>query len=127
MGCNGCAVGEIDPVTCKPTDTWFNSRRTVSKNERGITSLQVRKDMSKLFRPFQLTQMPSSSLQSVFGGQGGGGIKLRNRRGRCLLVCGLYPRTPMSNEQVGPTLIRSERECSLDTPFGARDHTVKRQ
>jgi hypothetical protein len=35
------------------------------------------------------------------------------------------PPAPVSNEQFGPKLIRSERECSLDTPFGARDNIVK--
>ena len=39
----------------------------------------------------------------------------------------LYPPPPpVSNEQFGPKLIRSERECSLDT-FGVRDNIVKRR
>ena len=37
------------------------------------------------------------------------------------------PPPPMSNEQFGPKSMRSERECSLDTPFGARDNIVKRR
>ena len=37
------------------------------------------------------------------------------------------PPPPVSNKQFGPKLIRSERECSLDTPFGGRDNIVKRR
>ena len=31
----------------------------------------------------------------------------------------------LSNEQLGPKEIQSEQECSLDTPFGARNNVVK--
>ena len=37
------------------------------------------------------------------------------------------PPPPVSNEQFCPQKIRSERECSLDAPFGARYNIAKRR
>ena len=42
------------------------------------------------------------------------------------LPLGGYP-PPPPDEQICPNKIRSEQECSLDTPFGARDNIVKRR
>ena len=39
----------------------------------------------------------------------------------------LPPHPPLSNEQVCSQKIRSEREGSLDTPFGACDNIAKRR
>ena len=56
------------------------------------------------------------------GGNGGKWGKCRgNGGGRW------YPPPLVSNEQFDPNLIRSDRECSLDTPFGAHDNIVKRR
>ena len=43
----------------------------------------------------------------------------------CNLQCA-YPPPPVSNKQSSPQKIRSEQECSLDTPFAVRDNIVKR-
>ena len=37
------------------------------------------------------------------------------------------PPPQVSNERLCPQKIRSERKCSLDTPFGARDNIAKRR
>ena len=57
--------------------------------------------------------------------QAGGGGGLAQGLGGWWGGCGVAPPPPpVSNEQFGPKLIQSEQECSLDTPFGARDNIV---
>ena len=41
------------------------------------------------------------------------------------LKCSSKSLPPVSNEQFCPQKIRSKRECSLDTPFSARDNIAK--
>ena len=44
----------------------------------------------------------------------------------CAVACAtIVP--PVSSKQCCPQKLRSERECSLETPFGARDHLAKQQ
>ena len=74
MGCDGSAVGEIDPVACQPTDPWFNSRRTVIENERDFTSLQIRKTCSSSSALFSLRIFLASAFNLLLEGGGMGGV-----------------------------------------------------